>query len=133
MPRRPLLIFDGDCGFCTASAAWIAAQWAGPAQTVPWQQLGPEGLAPFGLTTADTERAVYWVAADGAVSRGHRAVGRALQAARRRRLRVAGTALLVPPLSWLGRPGYWLVARYRSRLPGSTPACRPGAGESSIS
>ena len=38
--------------------------------------------------------------------------------------RAFGALLLAPPVSWFARPGYWLVARYRHRLPGATDACR---------
>jgi predicted DCC family thiol-disulfide oxidoreductase YuxK len=125
---RPWLIFDGDCGFCTAAARWITRHWVGPGGAVPWQELGRERLAAVGLTEADVAAAAYWVEADGTTRRGHLAVAAALRASDRWR-RAAGSALLLPPLSWLGRPGYWLVARYRYRLPGSTPACRVAPGE----
>lgn len=125
---RPLLIFDGDCGFCTAAANWITRHWTEPARAVPWQELGRDGLAAVGITETEVADAAYWVDAHGTTSRGHLAVAAALRAAGGWR-RLAGSALLVPPLSWLGRPGYWLVARYRYRLPGSTPACRAPAGE----
>ncbi len=37
---------------------------------------------------------------------------------------VAGRILLAPPVSWVAPLGYRLVARYRHRLPGGTPACK---------
>jgi hypothetical protein len=35
----PVLIFDSDCSFCTASANRVAAPWRGGARAVPWQAL----------------------------------------------------------------------------------------------
>ena len=37
---------------------------------------------------------------------------------------MVGQLILVPPLSWLAIPSYALVARFRSYLPGTTPACK---------
>jgi hypothetical protein len=51
------------------------------------------------------------------------AIAKALMAGGRRR-QLLGRALLIPPVSWMARPAYWLVARYRHRMPGATDACR---------
>ena len=123
-PPGRLLVYDGDCGFCTWSAAWIARRWPAerPPEAVPWQRLAPEVAARAGLTRSDFERAAWWI--EGASSEeGSRAVASALAAARRPWSSV-GRALLAPPLSWLAPTGYRVVARYRHRLPGGTPACR---------
>ncbi len=119
----PLLIFDGDCGFCTAAAHKISLRWTEPARAQPWQALGPAALNRIGLTEYDVRQAAYWVDEHGRVFRGHAAVGKALLAGRGTD-RMIGTVLLIPPVSWLARPLYWLVARYRHRLPGATDACR---------
>jgi len=118
-----VLIFDGDCRFCTAAADRAAAGWTRPAEAVAWQRLGEAGLLELGLTEADVRHAAYWVDGRGRRYRGHRAVAQALLAGSGGR-RLAGAVLLVPPVSWLARSGYWVVARYRHRLPGATAACR---------
>ena len=47
-PGRPLLIFDGDCAFCTTSArAW--QRWLHLEHVEPWQFLE---LEPLGVTEA---------------------------------------------------------------------------------
>ena len=120
---RPILIYDGDCAFCSRAAEWIAARWSGDPTAVPWQRLGPSGLAEFGLSPADARRAAWWVDGRGRVFRGHAAIAKALGAGGRRD-RIVGRLLLTPPVSWVARPGYWLVARFRYRLPGATDACR---------
>jgi predicted DCC family thiol-disulfide oxidoreductase YuxK len=117
------LIFDGECGFCTAAARWVSKRWTKPARAVAWQQLGEQRLHDLGLTEWDVQHAAYWVDEQGGLARGHAAVARALVAGEGW-IRVAGYLLLAPPLSWLARPGYWLVARYRHRLPGATDSCR---------
>jgi predicted DCC family thiol-disulfide oxidoreductase YuxK len=122
--QRALLVYDGNCGFCSASAAWIAARWKPPsaAVAIPWQRLGATGLESLGLTVDDVEQSAWWVA-DGRRAAGHLAVARSLITAGGAWGWV-GRALLVPPLRWLAAVGYRLVARYRHRLPGGTPACK---------
>jgi predicted DCC family thiol-disulfide oxidoreductase YuxK len=119
----PLLIYDGDCGFCTSCANWLAARWHGPARAVPWQFLADDELSAFGLTRAETRAAVWWIDGEGRASRGSAAIARALTAGSGWPAAV-GHVLLVPPASWIGAAAYPLVARWRHLLPGGTPACR---------
>jgi predicted DCC family thiol-disulfide oxidoreductase YuxK len=123
-----LLIFDGDCGFCTSSAGWMSRRWPPGRSAVAWQQLGADGLADLGLTPAQAQQAAWWVDAGRRRFRGHRAIGKSLLAGNGW-LRAIGGAIMVPPLSWCAAAGYAVVVRYRYRLPGGTPACRvPGPG-----
>ena len=108
-----VLVYDGDCGFCTSAAGWVGGR------RFAWQELGEGGLARLGLTVDEARDAAWWVDETGRY-RGHLAIGHAL--AQRSPL---GRALLVPPLRWLAAAVYPLVARSRHRLPGGTPACRP--------
>lgn len=122
MSPTPVLIYDGDCGFCTSVAAGISHRWRVPAQARAWQSLGEGGLAELGLTPEAAQQAAWWVDDRGRQFRGHLAVAKALLAARGWR-RGAGAAILTPPVSWAAAVGYRLVVRYRHRLPGSTNAC----------
>ncbi len=119
----PLLVYDGDCGFCTASAAWISRRWSDgtPAAAVPSQALDEGDLVRLGLSGDDVARSAWWVEGDRRLG-GHRAVAAALAAADGW-WSVAGRLLAVPPLSWPGAVAYRIVARYRHRLPGATPSC----------
>ncbi|MGF1599002.1 MAG: thiol-disulfide oxidoreductase DCC family protein [Acidimicrobiales bacterium] len=115
-----LLVFDGDCGFCTRAAGWIERRLPAEVEVSPWQSLH---LAALDLTVGDVTTAAYWVDADGRHHRGHRAVARAL---------IAAGGLWAPvgrlighrAVSWLAAGVYTLVARYRHHLPGATDACR---------
>ena len=107
-----VLVYDGDCGFCTGAADFVGGR------RFAWQELGAEGLARLGLTVAEARDAAWWVDETGRY-RGHLAIGHALS-----RRSPLGRVLLVPPLSWAGTAVYPLVARWRHRLPGGTPACR---------
>ncbi|MBI2168926.1 MAG: DUF393 domain-containing protein [Actinobacteria bacterium] len=115
-----MLIFDGDCGFCTTSARWVERRLPGGMEVVPFQ--GIDDLAALGLTLRNVETAAYWV--DGhKLRRGHRAVAAALRHTGPGWW-VVGVVIDVPPVRWLAAGVYRLVARYRYRLPGATSACR---------
>jgi predicted DCC family thiol-disulfide oxidoreductase YuxK len=119
---RTLLIFDGDCGFCTSCATW-AERRLRDADVVPGQWID---VTAFGLTAADVVAAAWWVDAGGRVDRGHRAIGRVLEACGGW-WRVLSWPCLIPPFSWAALGVYALVGRFRHRLPGGTPACRIAA------
>jgi len=115
-----VLIYDGDCGFCTQCARWLEKQLSTPLTVVPWQQI--HDLGELGLTVDDVSTAVYWVDAYGRTSRGHVAVARSLTRSKGA-LAVLGWAMLLPPLSWMAAVAYRVVAKNRYRLPGATAAC----------
>lgn len=114
-----MLIFDGDCGFCTSSARWIEARLPDRVEVVPWQTLDLDAL---GLTEDDVTTAAYWID-DTGTHRGHEAIGRSLMSGGGVWAWI-GRVIVTPPISWLAAPVYALVARNRHRLPGSTDACR---------
>ncbi len=120
--RRPVLVYDGDCGFCTTCVRVL--ERIGPeAEIVAWQLTD---LAGMGLTEAQAADAVRWVRVDGTVRSGHEAIAAALIGAGGI-WRTAGRALLLPGIAWLAAKAYRLVADNRYRLPGSTPACAVAA------
>jgi predicted DCC family thiol-disulfide oxidoreductase YuxK len=67
--------------------------------------------------------AAYWIDSAGGLHRGALAISEALRAAGGA-WGMIGWLSSRPPLSWLARGVYSVVARNRHRLPGSTPACR---------
>jgi predicted DCC family thiol-disulfide oxidoreductase YuxK len=116
--ERPVLVYDGDCAFCTKCAH--AVERIGPdAEVVPWQFADLDDL---GITEAQATEAVRWVEVDGRVRSGHEAIAASLIAAGGI-WKLAGRTLLVPGISWFAARVYRLVARNRYRLPGGTPAC----------
>ena len=115
-----MLIYDGDCGFCTSTAAWVSSHLRVPLSVVPWQDIAD--LGALGLSEAEVSSAAFWVDAYGRVERGHRAIGRALTMMTGPWV-VLGWLLLTPPFGWAGAAGYPIVARYRHKLPGATAAC----------
>lgn len=122
-PGRPLLVFDGDCGFCTTSAR-AGQRLLGLEHVEPWQFLDLDTLP---VTEEQCRQAVQWVAADGTVASAHQAVVAALRHAGRG-WAVLGRLMALPGIRSLAGVVYRLVARYRYRMPGGTPACRlPGS------
>ncbi len=108
---RPLLVYDGDCFFCTRSARLLGR--IGPrAGIVAWQDADLEHLP---ITEQQARGAVQWIAADGAVRCGHEAIAAALIAAGPP-WRAVGRALLLPGISALAARTYRLVAANRSTL-----------------
>ena len=129
-----LLIFDGDCAFCTSSAQWIERRLPDGIRVAPWQILE---LDEYGLTEDDVTTAAYWVDDEGTTYRGHLGVGRSLIAAGGI-WSIPGHLIVRPPVSWIAKPVYGWIAKNRHRMPGATDACRVdlssppgGAGASS--
>ena len=115
---QAVLVYDGDCAFCSSSARLL--EKIGPdAQLVAWQQTDLGALA---LTEEEATAAVQWVEVDGAVRSGHEAIAAALGSAGGV-WTLAGGALLLPGISPLAATAYRLIAANRHRLPGGTPAC----------
>ena len=115
------LVYDGECGFCVRSARWIGARLPADACVEPWQSLELEEL---GLSPPDVQAAVWWIDDRGCSprrSRGAEAIGRALAEARGA-WGMVGRLIVRPPLIWLARPVYALVAANRHRLPGPRAA-----------
>jgi predicted DCC family thiol-disulfide oxidoreductase YuxK len=116
--ERPVLVYDGDCGFCTTCARFL--ERIGPdAEIVAWQLTD---LTELGVTEAQAAEAVQWVAVDGTVRSGHEAIAAVLSSAGGI-WRIAGRLIVLPGVSWLAARAYRLTADNRYRLPGGTPAC----------
>ena len=125
----PLLIFDGDCAFCTSSATWLAERLRRKdgrnAQLVAWQFLD---LAALGTSPQRAQQEALWIATDGTISGG--AAGFAAWLRFRGGLYgLAGSAMSLPGIRQLAAAVYRLIAKNRHRMPGGSPACAlPPAG-----
>lgn len=117
---RPVLLFDGECGFCTLTAEWLRRHVRHPVHIIPWQRAN---LALYRLDPAQARSAAWWIAEDGRRYRGHRAIGKALLACRGG-WPPLGRLVLAPPFSWISAPVYHLISKYRGHLPATVPACR---------
>ena len=119
----PWLIFDGDCGFCTTSATWVAERLRRTdgrnAELRPWQFTD---LAALGISADRAQQEVLWVTPEGEVRGGAGAFAGWLRFAGGA-YAVVGRAMDLPGVRSLAAAGYRLIARNRHRLPGGTPAC----------
>jgi predicted DCC family thiol-disulfide oxidoreductase YuxK len=123
-PGLPVLVFDGDCGFCTTWAG-RAERWLRLEHVEPWQFLD---LDAVGLTRERCERAVQWVDEAGVAHEAQWAIIAALRH-RGGAWGVLGRIMALPGIAHVAGWGYHLVARNRYQLPGSTPACKMGPSE----
>ncbi len=118
MTGQPVLLYDGDCGFCTSSVRFAERRIGLRARPVPWQSAD---LAALGTTRERADHEVLWVEG-GRVYGGAQAVARLLIAAGAP-WSLPGFLLRLPPLRWAAHWVYRLVSANRHRLPGGTPAC----------
>lgn len=115
----PLLVFDGDCAFCTSSVNTLERVLPAFPPKSPWQWLE---LDELGLTLDDvTEYA--WVVTPTHQYAGHLALSALLRMQRGFGWRFLGHLIATPPFSWIAAIGYRAIAANRHRLPGGTPAC----------
>ncbi|MEU0144422.1 DUF393 domain-containing protein [Streptomyces sp. NPDC006288] len=125
MRTRPVLVYDGDCVFCTSSVVFAERRLRPCCESTPWQFAD---LAPLGVTR---ERAAYellWITPTGTVHGGAQAVAKLLLSAGGG-WSVLGALLTLPPVRWIAHGAYRLVADHRERMPGGTPACAMPAGQ----
>lgn len=115
----PVLIYDGDCAFCSSSVRFIENRIRRHPRCEPWQWLD---LGAYGVTREDCEAAVQFVDTDGTVYSGERGVARVLIHGGKG-WAVLGRILLVPGVRHLGSFVYRWVSKNRHRMPGGTPQC----------
>jgi predicted DCC family thiol-disulfide oxidoreductase YuxK len=117
---HPVLVFDGDCGFCTTCAQFTEKRIRPDAEVIAWQFAD---LASLGVSEEQAVDAVQWVETDGTVRSGHEAIA-AMLISSGPIWGILGRALLLPGISWAATHVYRLVGDNRHRLPGGTPACQ---------
>ena len=115
----PVLVFDGDCAFCTTWVNRLDAWLPRPVASIPWQWADLDAL---GLTHDDVQ-SFAWLVTPKHSYAGAMCFAYLLIAQPRLSLRFIGRLLATPPFSVLAALGYNVIARYRHRLPGGTPAC----------
>lgn len=126
MSDAPLLVFDGNCGFCTRALGWLRlVDRRRVIESVPYQRPGvPESL---GLTEAKCADSVRWRGSDGEQASGAEAVSASLAVA----LDARWPRGLYRHTSGIQQRLYRWVATNRHRLPGVTPWCTRYPGDCS--
>ncbi|MBB5155084.1 thiol-disulfide oxidoreductase DCC family protein [Saccharopolyspora phatthalungensis] len=132
MNDLPVLVYDGDCGFCTRSVR-LAERLPVRMRILPWQEAD---LAALRTTSDRARHEVLWVDRSGRVFGGAAAVGELLKNSRAP-WSALGWLMAAPVLRLPAEWAYRWVAANRYRLPGATPACqlppeeRPGHSDRS--
>ncbi|WP_406280186.1 thiol-disulfide oxidoreductase DCC family protein [Embleya sp. NBC_00896] len=119
MSARPVLVYDGDCGFCTRAVEFAQKYIPFDADVVAWQFAELEEL---GVEQHRAEHEILWVTPVGTIYGGHNAVAKLFMNAGGP-WAFAGGALRVQPVSIAAHGVYRLVADNRDRMPGGTPSC----------
>lgn len=119
--RNPVLVYDGDCGFCEKTAR-LAHKWsAGRIEIRAWQAI-PEQMAAWGLSAADGQWQAWFVNPAGQLFGGAAAVNQAMASIW---WAAPFTCLYSQPT--IAKAQEWLyrwVANHRYRLPGGSPTCQ---------
>ncbi|RKT18887.1 putative DCC family thiol-disulfide oxidoreductase YuxK [Streptomyces sp. 1114.5] len=141
--KDPVLVFDGDCAFCSSCVRWAERYLRQTLASGGWEAVafqfadlaGLDALAGGrGEVSAErAEREVLWVTPTGRVYGGAQAVARLLMRSGGA-WAYLGAVLTAAPVRPVAALAYRWVARNRHRLPGGTAACalpnRPGAAQS---
>ncbi|MFE1173069.1 thiol-disulfide oxidoreductase DCC family protein [Streptomyces sp. NPDC058773] len=118
---EPLLVFDGDCGFCQNVINRISALGRPAVDAVPWQVLPEETTRPH---SERLDREVLLLRDGRVLAGGADALAAYLRRSPRRRCRIAGAAISLPGMLQCAHTVYRWVARNRHRMPGGTLSCR---------
>jgi predicted DCC family thiol-disulfide oxidoreductase YuxK len=112
---RPVLIYDGRCGFCRREAARLRRWVEGRVRLESFRDPGVIERHP-GLTPEACEEAMQLIEPDGRIRSGAEAIAHTLRL--RPALAPLGWLYHVPVLRQCFDLGYRVVARNRFRLPG---------------
>lgn len=114
-----VLIFDGDCAFCSLWVERLRAILPSFPESTPWQWID---LDDFALTRDDVNTAAWFMTPTRQFA-GHLAFSALLRSQPTMGWRFLGHLIATEPFSSLSALAYRFIARYRHRLPGGTPAC----------
>jgi predicted DCC family thiol-disulfide oxidoreductase YuxK len=115
-----ILIFDGDCGFCTTTANWITKKSLVPVEAQPYQWAN---LADLGLTEKEAAAKVQLISG-GKIFSGHHCMAKLLLIQPNTFLKLVGAVMVMPGVEPISARVYRWIAANREKLPGGTPACK---------
>jgi len=118
--KEPILIFDGDCAFCSSSIRLITKVIQNHPKIKPFQWTDIESL---GITQKECLSAVQFYKNETNRYSGAQAFSQFLKLSNQP-WKLLGYFLDLPIIRWVSKVIYSLVAKNRYRLPGGTPACK---------
>ena len=116
--KTPLMIFDGDCAFCSSSARVLRKLTKNNLPIEPYQFLK---LSDYDLNEELTSKAVYYVTSKESYA-GAKAIARFLLDSKTP-WALLGFLLNLPVIISIAELVYAWIAKNRHRLPGGTPEC----------
>jgi len=116
----PVLLFDGDCAFCSSTARWLHARVPTPTALEPWQWTE---LEPLGVSVDEVDVAVVLVDVNLHKTHGPEAFAGFLRSSTSGFWRGCGRVLGLRPALVVAWPVYRWIARNRHRMPGGTAQC----------
>ncbi|MEU2601734.1 thiol-disulfide oxidoreductase DCC family protein [Streptomyces hirsutus] len=119
MRIRPVLVYDGDCAFCTASVNLARRRLRPRCEIIQWQSADMDSLR---IDRKQAEYELLWITPSGVVHGGAQAVARLLLNSPRG-WAVPGILLSLPPIRWLAHGVYRIIANNRDHMPGGTLEC----------
>ena len=112
-PGHAILVYDGDCGFCLASARWLQRRTRALLELIEFDEAEKRPGILASLSHADMHRSSHFVTADGIEYHGGASITRSLRL-------VPGGWLVAfvdwPLLSIIREASYSLVSANRHRL-----------------
>ncbi|MFJ6851408.1 thiol-disulfide oxidoreductase DCC family protein [Streptomyces sp. NPDC091271] len=122
MPQQSalsVLVYDGDCAFCTTSVNYLMRRLRPKCAVTPWQFTDLDAL---GTTRRRAQHELLYASPTGTVYGGAQAVAKLLLCAGGF-WAWPGGLLTLPPVRWVAHGIYRLIATHRDRMPGGSPAC----------
>ena len=125
MTRAPILIFDGDCAFCSSSIRLISKAIRKHPEIKPYQWID---LTHYEISKEECTKAIQFYKSEKKTYSGARAFAQFLILSNYP-WKILGFLLELPLINWIARIIYGVIARNRYRLPGGTPECKLKDGD----
>lgn len=117
--QKPILIYDGDCSFCSSSVRTLQKFVKRVPPCEPYQFLK---LEEYGLDVETCSKAIQYVSPSGRIFVGHLGFFALLRDAGGLWV-IPGLVLNIWPISWVAGKVYYWIAANRSKMPGGTATC----------
>jgi len=115
-----LVIYDGDCAFCSTAARFAQRKVAPTLSYSPYQRTD---LTKYGISTVEAQSSLKFVKTNGEVVSAQKAVSQIMKCGNSF-WKAFGVITELPGINLLAALGYKLTAKYRHKLPGGTPTCK---------
>jgi predicted DCC family thiol-disulfide oxidoreductase YuxK len=120
MTRGAILLFDGDCAFCSSSIRLIMRVIKKHPEIKPYQWID---LTNYGISKEECTKSIQFYKSESKRFSGAQAFAQFLILSNYP-WKILGFTLELPLIKGISKLLYGVVARNRYRLPGGTPECK---------